>query len=75
MISFDGIIGVLLGDVRRGRDQFVDHPQVRAGLVGGHLDRRRAIPQRLWVPRTRAALRDLRVFVEQPAEAVMSVDS
>jgi len=39
MISFDRIIGVPRGHVRRRRDQFVDHPQVRAGLVGGHLDR------------------------------------
>ena len=46
MISFNTIIGVLRGHVRRGRDQFVDHPQVRAGLVGGDLDRRWTLGQR-----------------------------
>ena len=46
MISFNTIIGVLLGHVGRGRNQFVDHPQVRAGPVGGHLDRRRPLRQR-----------------------------
>jgi hypothetical protein len=45
VIGFDPVVAVLLGDVRGGRDQFVQHPRVRAGLVGGHLDRRRAVPQ------------------------------
>ena len=45
MIGFDAVVAVLLGDVRGGRDQFVQHPQVRAGLVGGHLDWRRPVPQ------------------------------
>ena len=45
MIGFDTVVAVLLGDVRCRRDQFVEDPQVRAGLVGGDLDRRRAVPQ------------------------------
>jgi hypothetical protein len=45
MIGFDAIVGVLLGHVQGGRDEFVEHPQVRAGLVGGHLDWRRPVPQ------------------------------
>jgi hypothetical protein len=46
MISFDTIVGVLLGDVRGCRNQFVQHPQVRAGLIGGDLHRRGPILQR-----------------------------
>jgi hypothetical protein len=41
VIGFDPIVAVLLGDVCCGRGQFIQHPQVRAGFVGGHLDRRR----------------------------------
>jgi hypothetical protein len=40
VVSFDPVVAVLLGDVRCGRDQFSQHPQVRTGLIGGHLDRR-----------------------------------
>jgi len=47
VISFDAIVGVLLGDVRGRRDEFGQHPQVRAGLVRRHLDRRRPIAQRV----------------------------
>jgi hypothetical protein len=39
MIGFYPVVAVLLGDVGGRRDEFVQHPQVRAGLVGGHLDR------------------------------------
>ena len=45
MVSFDPVVAVLLGDVGGGRDQVVEHPQVRSGLVGGDLDRRRPVPQ------------------------------
>ena len=45
MISFGPVVGVLLGDVRRGRDEIVDHPQIRAGLVRGHFDRRGPVGQ------------------------------
>jgi hypothetical protein len=45
MIGFDAGIAVLLGDVRCRWDQFVQHPQVRTGLVRGHLDRRRTATQ------------------------------
>ena len=31
VIGFDPVVRVLLGDVRGGRDQFVEHPQVWAG--------------------------------------------
>ena len=41
MISFYPVVAVLRGDMRCRRDQFVQHPQVGCGLVGGHLDRRR----------------------------------
>jgi hypothetical protein len=37
MISFDPVVGELLGHVHRGRDKFVQHPQIRSGLAGGHL--------------------------------------
>ena len=33
-------LAVLVGHVRRGRDQVVQHTQVRAGVVGGQLHRR-----------------------------------
>jgi hypothetical protein len=46
MIAFDPVVVVLLGHVCRGGDQVVDHPQVRAGLIGGHLHRCRAVGQR-----------------------------
>ena len=46
VIGLDPVVAVLLGDMRRSWDQFVQHPQVRAGLVGRHLDRRRTVPQR-----------------------------
>jgi hypothetical protein len=39
VIGFDPVIRVLVGDVRRRRGQLIQDPQVRAGLVGGHLDR------------------------------------
>ena len=45
MIGFNTIVRVLLGDVRCGRDKFVQHPQIGACLIGGHLDRRRPVPQ------------------------------
>jgi hypothetical protein len=32
--------------MRCSREEFIQHPQVRAGLVGGHLDRRRSVGQR-----------------------------
>jgi hypothetical protein len=38
VISFDAVVGELLGDVGRGGDQVIQDPQVRAGLVGGDLD-------------------------------------
>ena len=41
MISFYRVIAVLLDDVCRGRTG--EDPQVGAGLVGGRLDRRRAV--------------------------------
>jgi hypothetical protein len=41
MIGLYPVVAVLLGEVRGGRDQLVEDPQVRAGLVGGHLDRHR----------------------------------
>ena len=47
VIGFDAVVAVLLGDVGRGRDQFGQDPQVRAGLVSGHLDRRRPVRQRM----------------------------
>jgi hypothetical protein len=47
MIAFDRVVVVSLGHVRRGRDEFVDHPQVWAGFLGGYLDRRRPVSQRL----------------------------
>ena len=77
VVSFDRIIGVLLGHVRRGRDQFVDHPQVRAGLVGGDLDGRRTLHQRLGEePSSRCAVPllgqqhvdDLAVLVDGPVQ-------
>ena len=46
MVGFDPIVGVLLGDVCCGRGQFIENPQVCAGSVGGHLDRRRPADQR-----------------------------
>jgi hypothetical protein len=46
MIAFDRVVVVLLGHVCGGGDQVVENPQVWAGLVGGHFDRRRAVPQR-----------------------------
>ena len=45
MISFDAVVGGLLGDVPWGRDQFVDDARVHRGLVGRHLHRRRAVRQ------------------------------
>jgi hypothetical protein len=45
MISFDAVVGEVLGHVHRVRDQFVQDPQIRAGLVGGHLDRHRPATQ------------------------------
>jgi hypothetical protein len=44
VISFDTVVGVLLGHVQRRRDQLVQHPQVRRRLVGGDLDGRRPVP-------------------------------
>jgi hypothetical protein len=43
MIGFSPVVAVLLGDVGSGRDQLVEDPQVRTGLVGGDLDRRRSL--------------------------------
>jgi hypothetical protein len=39
MISFDRIIGILLGDVAGGGQQFVEHAGVARCPVGGHLAR------------------------------------
>jgi hypothetical protein len=36
MIGFDGVIGVLLGDVARGGYQLLDHSWVGCCPVGGH---------------------------------------
>src|SRR5215204_5353824 len=47
VIGFDPVVVVLLGDVRGGRDQVVEYPQVRGGLVRGHLNRRRLVNQRV----------------------------
>ncbi len=44
VIGFDGVVGVLLGDMQRRWDEFVEDPYVRRGLVGGDLDRCRPVP-------------------------------
>jgi hypothetical protein len=43
MIGFDPVVAVLLRDVRSSRDQVVDDSQIRPGLIGRHLDRRRSV--------------------------------
>jgi hypothetical protein len=43
MISFSSIVGILLGHVRGRWEQFVQHPQVWAGLVCSHFDWRRTV--------------------------------
>jgi len=45
MVGFDSVVTVLLGHVRGCRDQVGQHPQVGAGLVGGHLDRHRPVEE------------------------------
>jgi hypothetical protein len=54
MIAFDRVVGIVLRVVRGGGDQFVEDPQVRAGLVGGHLDRHWPY-RKAWVKNRRAA--------------------
>jgi len=77
MISFDEIVGVLPGHMGRGGDQFVQHPEVRAGLVRGHLDRRRPVAQGtgeepaggVAVPLlTQQYVDDLAVLVDRPVQ-------
>jgi hypothetical protein len=83
MIAFDRVVGVLLRDVRRGRDEFVEYPQVRGGLVGGHLDRRRPAPQgpgeeptgRWGVPLLgQQDVDDLAVLVDRPVQVPPPAD-
>ena len=46
MISFYGVVCVLLGDVAGGGQQLVEHARMRGSPVGGHLDRAYAVLQR-----------------------------
>jgi hypothetical protein len=46
VICFDRVVRVLLDGVQGRGNQFVKHPRVGRGTVGGDLDRDRAGPQR-----------------------------
>jgi hypothetical protein len=39
MVGFDPIVRILLGVVKRGRDQLIDHRALRGRTVGHDLDR------------------------------------
>jgi len=43
MISFDGVVRVLLHNTTRGRQQLIDHPRIDRCSVSGHLARMGAI--------------------------------
>ena len=46
VISFDDVVGVLLGHLSGRRDELVEHTRVDGSPVGAHLDRRRSSRQR-----------------------------
>lgn len=43
MISFDPVVGILLGDMTGDGHQLIEHPRVGSRAVGGDLSRRRPV--------------------------------
>jgi hypothetical protein len=47
VISFDRVVGILLGDVTRGGQQFIEHSRIPRSPVGGHFGRAWAVVERM----------------------------
>ena len=78
MVSFDGVIGVLLGDVARGGHQFIEHARVGRCPIRGHLARWQAMFEGLGEEpasgcqvslRRHQDIDDLAVLVDRPVQA------
>ena len=47
MISFDPVVGILLGDLTRGGQRFIEHSRIPRSPVGGHFGRAWAVVERM----------------------------